>query len=241
MEKSRLDYTIITDTFVSVNGRLLEHESKGGAMLTELYRAHVGDWPKFFKMDTLSKVGFLASELLLKECSGVESAPETASASNRGNVHGSVSDRVSDGAKRASDAHCEEYIQSRAVVLFGVTGSLCANRNYQETIQFADNYYPSPALFVYTLPNIVTGEIAIRNRYRGETSFYVLDGYDAQSMAFHIRCAFQDSVTNSVLAGWVDSSGNEDFRSFFILVDRGAAAAPGMLENEIMKIMDKLK
>ena len=42
---------------------------------------------------------------------------------------------------------------------------------FQETIQHADSYYPSPALFVYTLPNIVTGEIAIRNKYYGETSF----------------------------------------------------------------------
>ena len=35
--------------------------------LTDLYRRYVGDYPKFFKMDGLSKLGFVATEMLLKE------------------------------------------------------------------------------------------------------------------------------------------------------------------------------
>ena len=211
MEKERnLKYTVITDKGVTVCGRVLEHNHTGSAMLTELYRAQLGDWPKFFKMDTLSKVGYLASELLLKEL----------------------------GERRLEG---EEYASDRAIVLFGTTASLCADRNYQETIQDSDNYYPSPALFVYTLPNIVTGEIAIRNHYRGETSFYVLDGYDTGSMAFHLQCAFQDDVTESLLAGWVDSTDNDDFRCFFTLMDRADASDLKGLENELKGIMDNLK
>lgn len=209
-QRTKLRYTVITDKAVQVNGRRIECGQTGSAMLTELYRAHVADWPKFFKMDTLSKVGFLASELLLKEC----------------------------GEKRLEG---EEYTSARAVVLFGTTASLCADRNYQETIQDKDNYYPSPALFVYTLPNIVTGEIAIRNHYRGETSFYVLDGYDAPTMAFHLQCAFQDSVTESVLAGWVDSTANDEFKCFFTLVSRDEAQDLVQLENDLTEIMDNLK
>ncbi|MBP5646845.1 MAG: hypothetical protein J6X21_05535 [Bacteroidaceae bacterium] len=211
MEKERnLKYTVITDKGVTVCGRVLEHNHTGSAMLTEIYRAQLGDWPKFFKMDTLSKVGYLASELLLKEL----------------------------GERRLEG---EEYASDRAIVLFGTTASLCADRNYQETIQDSDNYYPSPALFVYTLPNIVTGEIAIRNHYRGETSFYVLDGYDTGSMAFHLQCAFQDDVTESLLAGWVDSTDNDDFRCFFTLMDRADASDLKGLENELKGIMDNLK
>lgn len=41
--------------------------NQGNAQLTGLYRSQIGDWPKFFKMDTLSKAGFVASELLLKK------------------------------------------------------------------------------------------------------------------------------------------------------------------------------
>lgn len=200
------DYVILESDRAVVNGRVLEHETAGSAMLAELYRAHIADWPKFFKMDTLSKVGFVASELLLKEL----------------------------GETRHEG---EEFVQSRAVVLFGTTASLCADRNYQETISDRDNYYPSPALFVYTLPNIVTGEIAIRNHYRGETSFYVVEKADAAQMAFHLSCAFADTVTESVLAGWVDSRHNDDFLAFFTLVRRDELEG---LEDRLKTIMDNL-
>ena len=208
--KKGLDSVVISSGKVLVNGRALEHESTGSAMLTEIYRAHIADWPKFFKMDTLSKVGFVASELLLKERAEVRMGSE-------------------------------EYSSFRAVMLFGTTASLCADRNYQETIQDAGNYYPSPALFVYTLPNIVTGEIAIRNHYRGETQFVVVERFDAQQMAFHLQNVFQDSVTGSVLAGWVDSSANDDFECFMTLVDRAEAADAARLAEQLNEIMDMLK
>ena len=38
----------------------------GNTSLTGLYAEKVGNYPKFFKMDTLSKLGFLATELLLE-------------------------------------------------------------------------------------------------------------------------------------------------------------------------------
>ena len=183
--------------------------NQGNAQLTGLYRSQIGDWPKFFKMDTLSKAGFVASELLLKKT----------------------------GEHRLEG---EEYTHSRAIVLFGLTASLCADRNYQETIQDRDNYYPSPALFVYTLPNIVTGEIAIRNHWRGETSFYVLEAPDAAQMAFHLACAFDDPETESILAGWVDSRNNDDYQVFMTLIDREDAADTEWLAGQLDLIINNL-
>lgn len=183
--------------------------NQGNAQLTGLYRSQIGDWPKFFKMDTLSKAGFVASELLLKKT----------------------------GEHRLEG---EEYTHSRAIVLFGSTASLCADRNYQETIQDRDNYYPSPALFVYTLPNIVTGEIAIRNHWRGETSFYVLESPDADQMAFHLACAFDDPETESILAGWVDSRNNDDYQVFMTLIDREDAADTEWLAGQLDSIINYL-
>ena len=209
MERKELDYVVLNQGFVSVNGRVLEHEAAGNALLSELYRNHIADWPKFFKMDTLSKAGFVATELLLKEI----------------------------GAPRCGG---EEFVQSHAIVLFGSTASLCADKNYQETIQDKDNYYPSPALFVYTLPNIVTGEIAIRNHWRGESSFYVLETPDAEQMAFHLACAFQDQVTESVLAGWVDSSMNDDFQAFMTLIRKEDVADTDRLAAQLQLIINDL-
>ena len=183
--------------------------NQGNAQLTELYRSHIADWPKFFKMDTLSKAGFVASELLLKK----------------------VGEHRLEG---------EEYTRNRAIVLFGSTASLCADRNYQETIQDRDNYYPSPALFVYTLPNIGSGEIAIRIHWRGETSFYVLEAPDASQMAFHLACAFDDPDTDSILAGWVDSRNNDDYQVFMTLINRDDASDTGLLARQLDSIINKL-
>ena len=209
MERRDLDFVVLNQGFVSVNGRVLEHEATGNALLSELYRNHIADWPKFFKMDTLSKAGFVASELLFKEI----------------------------GVEKCSS---EEFLQNHAVVLFGSTASLCADRNYQETIQDKDNYYPSPALFVYTLPNIVTGEIAIRNHWRGESSFYVLETPDAVQMAFHLACVFQDQVTDSILAGWVDSTMNDDFQAFMTIIRKEDAADTDWLAGQLKKMIYNL-
>jgi hypothetical protein len=38
-----------------------------GTDLTALYRAEVGDYPKFFKMDTACKLGFLLAERLAEQ------------------------------------------------------------------------------------------------------------------------------------------------------------------------------
>ena len=56
----------ITPEGVEVSGEPLTTAGRGAALLTEVYRAKVNDYPKFFKMDELSKLGFLATELLLQ-------------------------------------------------------------------------------------------------------------------------------------------------------------------------------
>ncbi len=140
------------------------------SLLTLLYKKHTGDYPKFYKMDGLCRLGFIASELLLK----------------------------AEGKERFTT--CDD----RAVVLFNHSSSISSDRKYLESIHDKDNYYPSPSVFVYTLPNIVTGEIAIRNHYHGETSFYILPAKEEQQMAEAIESTFMDKNTKSVLTGWID-------------------------------------
>ena len=174
----------ITPNEVKVNGKVLSHNEKGNALLSELYRSYVGDYPKFFKMDTLSKLGFVASELLLQ----------------------------AEGRQRF------EPREDRAVVFFNRNASLQADTAYQETIQDPNNFYPSPAAFVYTLPNIVTGEIAIRNKYYGETSFLVVEKQDEDIMARELQNAFQDPMTKSILGGWLDCADEDHFEAHVFLL-----------------------
>ena len=172
----------ITPDGVEVNGEPLATSTHGVALLTEVYRAHVNDYPKFFKMDELGKLGFLASELLLQA---------------EGN--------------RQSDS------EDRAVILFGRHGSLSTDRHYQTTIERTDDFFPSPSIFVYTLPNIVTGEIAIRNHYYGETAFYILERRDDQLIRETVEAAFLDGSTRSVLCGWVDCESEDIFEAYITL------------------------
>jgi 3-oxoacyl-[acyl-carrier-protein] synthase-1 len=175
----------ITPDEVHLNGQRLEVEAHGHELLTALYRGYVGDYPKFFKMDTLSRLGFLATELLLAD-----------------EVH-----RYADATPRF------EPREDRAVVFCNHSASLCTDRHYQATLGEADNFFPSPSVFVYTLPNIVTGEVAIRNKFFGETSFYVLDRRDDAELWCLIEEALQDPTTQSVVGGWVECSTDEEFEA----------------------------
>ena len=150
-----------------------------GTDLTALYRAEVGDYPKFFKMDTACKLGFLLAERLAEE---PRFTPR----------------------------------EDRAVLIFSTCGSLCNDRHYEESVR----EFPSPSLFVYTLPNIITGEIAIRNKYEGETSAYVLERFEPEQFVALVEQAFQDGVTRSAVCGWVDARADDDFTAFAFLVER---------------------
>lgn len=173
---------------VTVDGVSLDLKAgdSGAQLLVEAYRQKIGGYPKFYKMDALSRLGFVASELLLQ----------------------------AEGKARF------EECDNRAVVLFNHTSSVCSDKKYEESISGADSYYPSPTVFVYTLPNIVTGEIAIRNHYHGETSFYILPGKDEALMHEVLCTAFADRRTASVLSGWIDYDADGTFEADLFLAER---------------------
>jgi len=157
---------------------------KNSEEITEFYRSLQVDYPKFFKMDGLSKLGFLASEMIFK-----------------------------DDKNRFTP--CEDV----AVICFNRSSSLDIDTQYQETIRNNENYFPSPSLFVYTLPNIVTGEIAIRNRFFGETSFYICKEFDAKQIVSTVRSAFLDKTTTAVLAAWIEHFEGK-YEVFMMLIER---------------------
>jgi len=110
--------------------------------------------------------------------------------------------------------------ENRAIILFNRASSFATDSKFQTTISDIDNFFPSPALFVYTLPNITTGEIAIRNKYFGESSFYVLERENADQMREIIETAFLDDKTESVLAGWVDFVDKNNFLAKLKLIKK---------------------
>ena len=168
---------LIQPNAVELDGRSLPIDATGKDLLKALYHQYVGDYPKFYKMDGLSRLGFIASELLLQ----------------------------------AEDLERFVPCDDRAVIFFNHSSSIGADRKYLESIADPENFFPSPSVFVYTLPNIVTGEIAIRNHYYGETSFYILPERSEQQMEAILRASCLDTATRSIITGWLDYEDDEHF------------------------------
>lgn len=153
----------------------------------QAYTALKIDYPKFYKMDNLSKAGFLAAEVLLKN---------------------------------QTNRYPGEKI---AVVLSNAHASLDTDVRYAN----ASRSVPSPALFVYTLPNIVAGEICIRHKIKGENAFFVSESFDAGLLATYVSLTKNDKLC---LAGWVDVMG-EHHDVFLYLQDNAGEGRPHTAET----------
>lgn len=172
----------LTEHSLTVDGVDQEIEGCGMQLLKWLYHNRIGDYPKYHKMDPMSKLGFLASELLI----------------------------AAEGALRFVER------SDRAIVIVGRSSSICADQAYQQTIASADNYFPSPAAFIYTLPNIVTGEIAIRNNYRGETLYLAQDS-PQNTLPLMAQLLHEPGIT-SVLGGWIEMPQSGNFEAICYLL-----------------------
>lgn len=153
----------------------------GSIGLNELYKRSGVQWPKFYKMDQLSKLGFLAAEQLLA------GAPED---------------------------------NNRAVILFNRTSSLHTDREFLQSLDGPEGFFPSPSAFVYTLPNIVTGEIALRHGLRGETSFYILPQRDDALMWRVAKVSMAGSGLQSAVVGWLDYEDEHHYDADFYLIEK---------------------
>lgn len=127
-----------------------------------------GQYPKFHKMDPLSKLGWLAAEVLLKE-TPLSSYPR----------------------------------ESVGLILANKSASLDTDLRYFDTVKDI----ASPALFVYTLPNIVMGEISIRHGFKGENAFFTTGAFDREFMVGYINQLFLENAVSACLCGWVEVMG----------------------------------
>lgn len=115
----------------------------------------------------------------------------------------------------------EEEKEELAIVLSNKSASLNTDRVYQESIQDEMNFYPSPAIFVYTLPNIGIGEISIKHKIYGENAFFISEKFDANLLGTYSEVLLQTSKTNNVLCGWVEVDKGECSSFFYILSNTG--------------------
>ena len=122
---------------------------------------------KFYKMDNLCKLGYIAA---LKILNGFR-----------------------------FDCKTTEI----ALILCNKSASLDSDKKHQNIIDTLPTEEVSPAIFVYTLANIVAGEIAIKHKIQGETTFFINSNYDE-----HFILDYSKSLLNKgmkyVIFGWCE-------------------------------------
>jgi hypothetical protein len=166
------DYCIIRSNHIILNGEVVYQgiASSPGEFFTAAYRNFNISYAKFFKMDNLCKLGFLASELLLQ------------------------------GKNMGEKYHGDEV----GILLSNAGSSIDTDRNHQKSISNRNEYFPSPSVFVYTLANIVIGEICIRHKLFGESFFLIEKEFDAKRLYELVRQWFDEEIVRGCITGWVE-------------------------------------
>jgi hypothetical protein len=149
--------------------------------------SHLGlEYPKYFKMDALSKYGILAAEKIIKK-------------------------------RDIKAAYLDTDI---GIVISNASGSLDTDIEFQKTITNKENFFPSPAIFVYTLSNIVMGEICIKYKIKGENMFFLSESIQAELLKSYTVQLFNKKTIKAALVGWIDySQGKPDV--LLVLVEQG--------------------
>ncbi len=180
-------YIKFQDHQVLLNG-MVEYVSEVesvGELTRSVYRNYNIDYPRFFKMDNLSKLGFLSAEILLQ----------------------------------GTDLLQKYLSEDIAIILENASSSLDSDEKHQESIRDRDNYFPSPSVFVYTLPNIMASEIAIRHDVKGENAVFIFEQFDPGFIDHYVSELFRNQRVNCCVSGWIECHGDH-YQSFLFIIER---------------------
>lgn len=93
----------------------------------------------------------------------------------------------------------------------------------------------SPAVFVYTLPNIVIGEICIRHQLFSESNFYIFEDFEAEQLLLQAQVLIDQSSAKACILGWVEGFGENFEATFYLLEENGQTVATA---DRLKKIMN---
>lgn len=173
------NYIHIENGFIFENGKeffSLQNASFSD-FIKEAYKTFDGNYPKFYKMDDLCKLAYMASELLLKN----------------------------------------ETEKDVALLFSNNEGSLETDIKHQQSIQNSATYFPSPAVFVYTLPNIAIGEVSIKHQLKSESCFFIAETFPTAYMHTYAEYLLKANKAKKVLCGWVHYL-NGTYKAHFYIV-----------------------
>ncbi|MBA3827711.1 MAG: hypothetical protein H0X33_02135 [Taibaiella sp.] len=115
------------------------------------------------------------------------------------------------------------------IVLSTSHGCLQADKSFNATLATI----PSPAVFVYTLPNIMLGELCIRHGFKGEQFCLENEVFDPEQTHFLVSDLMEKREVDACLCGWVDVTKEEkDICLFWITKDsKGKEFSPAAMQE----------
>lgn len=169
----------ISQNTIEVNGEIVfsSEAATFHTFIREAFKSLNESNQKFYKMDDMSKLGYITAGHLLK---GQSFNP------------------------------CEI-----GIILSNKSSSLDTDIKYQRIIDAEGDKAASPAVFVYTLPNIVAGEICIRHKIQGENTFFVENEYNKEKLEKYAHLAMEKGNLRLCIYGWCEFLNNKykaDFR-----------------------------
>lgn len=176
-------YCHIKENQIFLNGDAIFYskENEFSAFIKSAYKNLEIDHSKFFKMDNLSKLAFIAAETLLKD----------------------------------------ESEKNIGLVLSNNASSLDTDRKHQASIADIKNSYPSPAIFVYTLPNICLGEISIKHKLYSENAFFVFNSFNPEILHDYSNSLLRSRKSEKVLCGWVNFDDGKYDAFLYVVANNG--------------------
>ena len=147
-----------------------------GTFIREAFKSRGENNMKFYKMDDLCKLGYVAVAWLLD---GIEFGEE----------------------------EC-------GMVLSGKYGCLDTDMKHQQIIDKEGDAASSPAVFVYTLPNVVAGEISIRHHIKGENAWFWSDDRTMSDLKHYASLMAGASDLRYCIIGHLDFLNGEYFAKF---------------------------
>jgi hypothetical protein len=106
-----------------------------------------------------------------------------------------------------------------AIILENASSSLESDEKHQESIRDRNKYFPSPSVFVYTLPNIMASEIAIRHKVKGENTVFIFEQFEPEFIDHYVSDLFRNQRVNCCLSGWIECYGDH-YQSFLFIIEQ---------------------
>lgn len=162
------DVIVWNNQFITLNDKAVITLS--GETITDYavaaFRTLDTPYPKFFKMDILSKVVYTAVAMLVKE----------------GHINA-------------------DWLNDTATCITTTHGCLDVDEKFEQS----RSALASPALFVYTLPNIMLGEICIKHQFKGEQLCTIGGVNEALALYDYISLLLAENHAKQAIIGYADA------------------------------------